>query len=60
MNKINTVYLKETHELLKALLVDDAKNLAMIDELLKDVKQLQAKNRFRLALINQLIEKENK
>jgi hypothetical protein len=44
--------------MLDALLADEAKNLAILIEQEKTIKQLLNKSRFRLAIINQL--KENK
>lgn len=52
----NHVYLKTDTELLHSLIADEAKQAPIIAELLNTVKQLQAKNRFRLALLNQLLE----
>ena len=50
------VFLKSVDEILRSLLADDSKNKAMINDIEKTVSQLKAKNSFRLALINQLIE----
>lgn len=57
----NTVWIKTTEEKLKALLADEAKMAPMLNEVLNTVKQLKAKNSFRIAIINQLLEeKDNK
>lgn len=56
----NEVWLKSDTDKLKALLADEAKMAPMLSELLNTVKQLKAKNSFRIALINQLLEEQNK
>lgn len=56
----NDVWLKSDTDKLKALLADEAKMAPMLNELLNTVKQLKAKNSFRIALINQLLEEQNK
>lgn len=58
MNKENQVWIKTTEERLAALIADEAKGAAMLNEMANTVKQLKAKSSFRLALINQLIEDE--
>lgn len=58
MNKENQVWIKSTEERLAALIADEAKGAAMLNEVANTVKQLKAKSSFRLALINQLIEDE--
>lgn len=62
MNEHNQldVWIKTDEEKLKALLADEAKQSAILSELLNTVKQLKAKNSFRIALINQLLEERNK
>ena len=55
----NNVWYKTDAELLNALLADEAKNAAILDELSQTIKQLRAKSTFRLALLNQLIKKDN-
>jgi len=57
-NKQNQVWIKSTEERLAALIADEAKGAAMLNEVANTVKQLKAKSSFRLALINQLIEDE--
>ena len=54
-NKVNKVWLKNTDELLRALLADEAKAQHIITETQKNLNQLSAKSKFRLALINELI-----
>lgn len=52
----NQVWLKTNEEKLKSLLADEAKQAPMLDGMLSTVKQLKAKQAFRLALLNQLLE----
>jgi len=52
----NQVWLKTKEEKLKALLIDESKQRPMIENLLSTVKQLRAKNAFRIAILNQLLE----
>lgn len=58
------VWLKTDEEKLRSLIADEAKMLPMLDNMMATVKQLKAKQAFRLALLNQLleneVEKENK
>ena len=56
----NNVWIKTTQEKLEALLADEARQAPMLNEMLNTVKQLKAKNSFRIAIINQLIEEKNK
>jgi hypothetical protein len=56
MNESSTVWLKTKEQKLQALLSDEAKSGNMLKELADTVRQLQAKNKFRLALINQVLE----
>jgi hypothetical protein len=60
LNKSNTVWIKTTEEKLAALLADEARQAPMLEEVLNTIKQLKAKNNFRIAIINQLIEEKNK
>lgn len=55
----NTVWLKTNEEMLDALLADEAKAQAILNETQKNLSQLASKSKFRLALINQLIQKGN-
>ena len=55
----NKVFLKSPQELLLALLADEAKSTEMLNTIAATVRQLQAKNSFQLAIINQLIETLN-
>lgn len=62
MNEPNEhdVWLKTSEDKLRALLADEAKMAPMLNDLLNTIKQLKAKNSFRIALINQLLEEKNK
>jgi hypothetical protein len=57
-NKQNSVWIKTTEQRLAALLADEAKGAAMLNDVSHTLKQLKAKSSFRIALINQLIEDE--
>jgi hypothetical protein len=52
------VWIKTNEEKLLALLADEAKQAPILQELLNTIQQLKAKNTFRIAIINQLIEDE--
>lgn len=52
------VWLKTKEEKLRSLIADEAKMMPMLDSLQSTVKQLKAKQQFRLALLNQLLEDE--
>lgn len=58
MNKENSVWIKTNEERLSALLADEAKGAAMLNDVQNTVKQLKAKSSFRIALLNQMIEDE--
>lgn len=51
------VWLKTDEEKLRSLIADEAKMMPMIDNLMATVKQMKSKQQFRLALLNQLLEK---
>ena len=57
--RTNNVWLKTNEEMLDALLADEAKAQAILSETQKNLSQLASKSKFRLALINQLIQKGN-
>jgi len=59
-NKPNNVWLKTTDEMLVALLADEAKAQAILQETQRNLTQLASKSKFRIALINQLIQNGNK
>jgi hypothetical protein len=50
------VWLKTTEEKLRSLIADEAKMMPMFDNMQATIKQLKAKQQFRLALLNQLLE----
>jgi hypothetical protein len=56
------IWLKTNEEKLRSLIADEAKTIPMLDNMMATVKQLKAKQTFRLALLNQLLEEleENK
>jgi hypothetical protein len=56
MNEKEPVWLKTNEEKLRSLLADEAKMMPMLDNMLYTVKQMKAKQAFRLALLNQLLE----
>lgn len=56
METNKNVWLKTDAEKLQSLLGDEAKNAKILAELAATVSQLKAKNSFRLALINQLLD----
>ena len=55
----NQIWIKTTEQRLAALIADEAKGAAMLNDVMHTVKQLKAKSSFRIALINQMIEDEN-
>ena len=57
--RTNSVWLKTDEEMLTALLADEAKAQAILQETQRNINQLASKSKFRLALINQLIQKGN-
>ena len=59
MNDSNDVWLKTDEEKLKSLIGDEAKMIPMLDNMGQTVRQLKAKQQFRLALLNQLLESHN-
>lgn len=55
----NSVWLKTKEEKLRSLLADEAKMMPMLDNMQATIKQLKAKQAFRIALLNQLIENDD-
>ena len=53
------VWYKTKEEKLRSLIADEAKMMPMLDSLQATIKQLKAKQAFRLALLNQLLEELN-
>ena len=59
MTESNDVWLKSDEDKLQSLIADEAKMIPMLDNLGATVRQLKAKQQFRLALLNQLLESHN-
>ena len=49
-------WLQTEEEKLRSLIADEAKLMPMLDNMMATVKQMKAKQAFRLALLNQLLE----
>jgi len=56
MNDSNDVWLKTDDEKLRSLVADEAKMMPMLENMGQTIRQLKAKQQFRLALLNQLLE----
>ena len=52
----STVWLHSDEDKLRSLIADEAKAMPMLDNMMATIKQLKAKQAFRLALLNQLLE----
>jgi hypothetical protein len=50
------VWLHSDEDKLRSLIADEAKMMPMLDNMMATIKQLKAKQAFRLALLNQLLE----
>jgi hypothetical protein len=59
MTQHEQIWLKTNEEKLRSLIADEAKMMPMLDNMMATVKQLKAKQAFRLALLNQLLEELN-
>jgi phosphoserine phosphatase len=55
---MNNPYLVTKEEKLRSLIADEAKLMPMLDNMMATVKQMKAKQAFRIALLNQLLEEE--
>ena len=55
---MHDVWLKTTEEKLRSLIADEAKLLPMLNNMESTIRQMKAKQAFRLALLNQLLEQE--
>jgi hypothetical protein len=53
------LWLKTDEEKLRSLIADEAKMMPMLDNMMATIKQLKAKQAFRLALLNQLLENQD-
>tara|TARA_R110000772_G_scaffold63260_2_gene141731 strand:+ start:981 stop:1166 length:186 start_codon:yes stop_codon:yes gene_type:complete len=58
MTDSNDVWLKTDDEKLRSLIGDEAKMIPMLDNMGATIRQLKAKQQFRLALLNQLLESQ--
>lgn len=58
MNDERHVWLKTDEEKLRSLIADEAKAIPILDNMQATIKQLKAKQAFRLALLNQLLEQK--
>lgn len=56
MTDQTNIWLKTDEEKLRSLIADEAKMMPMLDSMQATIKQLKAKQTFRLALLNQLLE----
>jgi hypothetical protein len=56
MNNNNNTFLKTEEEKLRSLIADEAKLLPMLTNMEATIRQMKAKQAFRLALLNQLLE----
>lgn len=54
----DNIWLKTNEEKLRSLVADEAKMMPILDNMMSIIKQLKAKQSFRLALLNQLLEEE--
>ena len=59
MTQQEQVWYKTKEEKLRSLIADEAKMMPMLDNMMATIKQLKAKQAFRLALLNQLLEDLN-
>lgn len=55
---MSDTWLKTNEEKLRSLIADEAKLLPMINNMEATLRQMKAKQAFRLALLNQLLEQE--
>jgi len=56
MNNSNNDWLHSEEDKLRSLIANEAKLMPMLDNMMTTVKQMKAKQAFRLALLNQLLE----
>ena len=55
---MNQTWLQTSEEKLRSLIADEAKLLPMLNNMEATIRQMKAKQAFRLALLNQLLEEE--
>jgi hypothetical protein len=58
MNDNNNTFLITTEEKLRSLIADEAKLIPMLNNMEQTIRQMKAKQAFRLALLNQLLEEQ--
>ena len=58
MNTQNNTFLITTEEKLRSLIADEAKLIPMLNNMEQTIRQMKAKQAFRLALLNQLLEEQ--
>ena len=56
MNNNQNDWLHSEEDKLRSLIADEAKLMPMLDNMMATIKQMKAKQAFRLALLNQLLE----
>jgi hypothetical protein len=52
----NNEWLQTEEDKLRCLIADEAKLMPMLDNMMATIKQMKAKQAFRIALLNQLLE----
>ena len=57
MNNEKDIWLHSDEDKLRSLLADEAKMMPMLDAMQSTIRQLKAKQAFRIALLNQLLDK---
>ena len=57
MNNEKDIWLHSDEDKLRSLLADEAKMMPMLDAMQATLRQLKAKQAFRIALLNQLLDK---
>lgn len=53
---MTNAFLQTTEEKLRSLIADEAKLIPMLNNMEQTIRQMKAKQTFRLALLNQLLE----
>ena len=53
------IWLKTNEEKIRSLIADEAKMMPMLDNMQATIRQMKAKQAFRIALLNQLIDNIN-
>ena len=59
MNSEKDIWLHSDEDKLRSLLADEAKMMPMLDAMQSTIRQLKAKQAFRIALLNQLLDKQD-